>query len=293
MQPLVAEAVGQRRRNRPRALRAKPWNRPCVPSNTVRGPRKPLLPDARRVQADAAPPSPACRRLVQAPSARYSMMPPAMLPAMPERIHRLPAVEPQRSPRRRASTPSRPARWSDGSRPCGSPWASPGDSRHIASTPAAMPEQRRAAVAAEALAGGEHRRHDHRAAVHRPALEGVVEILAVRGGAVDQRGVLGAEAAGVPDRRAGPAGVDAARRAPACSRCCAPRRTARRRRSAGLRSAPGPRGGIALRRSSAQRRARRAARRPTAARGARLASARVQRTILTPASFRIPRMLVA
>jgi hypothetical protein len=45
--------------------------------------------------------------------------------------------------------------------------------------------------------------------VHRPALEGVVEILAVRGGAVDHRGVLRAEGARVADRGACAPAVDA------------------------------------------------------------------------------------
>ena len=70
-------------------------------------------------------------------------------------------------------------------------------------------EQRGGAAALEALARGEHGGNDDRARVHRPALEGVVEILAVRGGAVDHRGVFRAEAAGVPDRGAGAAAVDA------------------------------------------------------------------------------------
>ena len=48
--------------------------------------------------------------------------------------------------------------------------------------------QRRRAIRIMPLARGKHRRHDHRAGVHRPALEGVVEILAMRGGAVHQRG---------------------------------------------------------------------------------------------------------
>ena len=45
-------------------------------------------------------------------------------------------------------------------------------------------------VAAEpfALAGGQHGGHDDRAGMHRTALEGVVVVLAVRGGAVDERG---------------------------------------------------------------------------------------------------------
>ena len=44
-----------------------------------------------------------------------------------------------------------------------------------------------AAGEAVLLRGGEQRRDDHRAGVHRAALEGVVVILAMRGGAVAQR----------------------------------------------------------------------------------------------------------
>jgi len=44
--------------------------------------------------------------------------------------------------------------------------------------------------------------------VHRPALEGVVEVLAMRSGAVDQRGVGRRERRRVADRRARPAGVE-------------------------------------------------------------------------------------
>jgi hypothetical protein len=75
-------------------------------------------------------------------------------------------------------------------------------------------EERRPAVAAETLARRKNRGHDDRAAVHRAALEGVVEVLAVRGGAVDHRRILGAETAAVPDRsaaaatRAGDQGAD-------------------------------------------------------------------------------------
>ena len=74
-------------------------------------------------------------------------------------------------------------------------------------------EQRRCAVAVVALAGRQHRRHDHRAGVHGPALEGIVEILAVRRGAVDESGAGRAQRAGVTYRRAGPVVVATAERA--------------------------------------------------------------------------------
>ena len=52
------------------------------------------------------------------------------------------------------------------------------------------------------FAGGEHRRHQHRAGVHRAAFEGVVEVLAVRGGAVDEGGTGCAQSSRVADRGA-------------------------------------------------------------------------------------------
>ncbi len=70
-------------------------------------------------------------------------------------------------------------------------------------------EQRRAPAAAETLARRQHRRHDDRAAVHRPAFERIVEILAVPRGAVDHRRVLGAEFAAMADRAARAAAIDA------------------------------------------------------------------------------------
>ena len=54
------------------------------------------------------------------------------------------------------------------------------------------------------LAGGEHRRHDDRAGVHRAAFERVVEILAVDRGAVDQRRSGGRQRAHMPDGGARP-----------------------------------------------------------------------------------------
>jgi hypothetical protein len=54
------------------------------------------------------------------------------------------------------------------------------------------------------LAGGEHRRHHDRAGMHRPALEGVVEILAMRGRAVHQRGARGAQVRAWPIAVHGP-----------------------------------------------------------------------------------------
>ena len=64
-------------------------------------------------------------------------------------------------------------------------------------------EQRRASVGMVPLASRQHRRHDHRAGMHRTALEGVVEILAMRRGAVDEGGAGRGHGARVPDGRAG------------------------------------------------------------------------------------------
>ena len=58
-----------------------------------------------------------------------------------------------------------------------------------------------------AFAGGQDGRHDHGAGMNRAAFEGVVVVLAVRGGAVDQRGIEGTEAAGVAERGAGAARI--------------------------------------------------------------------------------------
>jgi hypothetical protein len=73
-------------------------------------------------------------------------------------------------------------------------------------------EQSGSSVEAESLGGGEHRRHDHRAGVDRPTLERIVEILAVRRNAVDQRDAGAVAAPRVADRCAAPLAVDAVER---------------------------------------------------------------------------------
>ena len=75
-------------------------------------------------------------------------------------------------------------------------------------------EQRGLTVRAVPLAGGEHRRHDHGAGMHRPALEGIVEILAMRRGAVDERRAGGAQRARMADRRARAVVIEGGQRAP-------------------------------------------------------------------------------
>jgi hypothetical protein len=57
------------------------------------------------------------------------------------------------------------------------------------------------AIGSEFLRNCQHRGHDDRARVHRPAFEGVVEILAMRGGAVDERAAGSVDCAGVADGR--------------------------------------------------------------------------------------------
>ena len=64
-------------------------------------------------------------------------------------------------------------------------------------------DQRHAAIGIVPLAGRKHRRHDHRAGMDRPAFKGVVEILAMRRGAVDKGGACSGQRALVPDRGAG------------------------------------------------------------------------------------------
>ena len=69
------------------------------------------------------------------------------------------------------------------------------------------------AIRPVALAGRQHRRHHHRPGMHRAAFEGVVEIFAMRGGAVDEGGARRRQCSGVPDCRAGAVIVEASERA--------------------------------------------------------------------------------
>ena len=73
-------------------------------------------------------------------------------------------------------------------------------------------EQRGAAVELLPLADGKQRRHDDRAGMDRAAFERVVEILAVDGGAVYERGGRRGKRAGVTDRGARPVVVAAGER---------------------------------------------------------------------------------
>ena len=187
MQPRLAEAVGQHfvvafdvvREAEEQAVRAF--------EHRAR-PEKALARDARRVQ-------PALRRpaRVQAlgPGALGEVLDDAARHAAgdAERVHRLLSVEPQRF-RDRERRRHRPQHRGRMKPRLVDRLGATRLSRHMRFDARRDAEQRGAAVAAEALAGGEHRRHDHGARMHRPALEGVVEILAVRGGAVEQRRVF-------------------------------------------------------------------------------------------------------
>src|SRR5262245_37229466 len=64
-------------------------------------------------------------------------------------------------------------------------------------------------AAAEVLAGGEHGGDHDGARMHRSAFERVVEVLTVRGGAIDERRVLRPESPFVADRGAGASRFDA------------------------------------------------------------------------------------
>ncbi len=75
-------------------------------------------------------------------------------------------------------------------------------------------EQEPVAGKALALTGRERSGDDHRAGMHRPAFERVVEILAVGGGPVDERRAERVEGALVADRRAAAAAIDARERRP-------------------------------------------------------------------------------
>ena len=83
----------------------------------------------------------------------------------------------------------------------------------------------------------ENGRNDDRAGMHRPAFERVVVILAVRGGAVDERRVVGTEAAAWPIAVALPPRRGSARpRSGHVVGGCARPRTIRRRRASGDRN---------------------------------------------------------
>ena len=75
------------------------------------------------------------------------------------------------------------------------------------------PRQRHAAIRIVPLARSEHRRHDDRTGMDRPALESIVEILAMRRGTVDKGRARGRQRTLVADDRAGSVVVAARERA--------------------------------------------------------------------------------
>ncbi len=136
-------------------------------------------------------------------------MPPAMLPAMPSASTICLRVEPERGADAggRAHRPENRGRMEAG--------LVHGFGHHKAEAAQHLgadgnPDQRHAAVGIMPLAGGEHRRHDHRAGMHRAALERVVEILAMRRGAVDKGRARRGQCPLVADRGAGAVIVAAA-----------------------------------------------------------------------------------
>ena len=139
------------------------------------------------------------------------MMPEAKLPAMPSASTSCLALRPSAAPTPAAApmTPKIAVGWKPAL--C-TAFGTTVESRHMVSVPTAMPKSAAAPSALVALAGRQHRRHHHRAGMHRAALEGVVEILAMRGGAVDEGGAGRAQRAGVADRRARPVVVAAGER---------------------------------------------------------------------------------
>ena len=73
--------------------------------------------------------------------------------------------------------------------------------------------QRHPAIGIVPLASCQNRRHDHRAGMHRTALESIVEILAMRRRAVDKGGPCGVQPALLTDHRAWAIIVPARKRA--------------------------------------------------------------------------------
>jgi hypothetical protein len=63
--------------------------------------------------------------------------------------------------------------------------------------------QRGLPIEALGFGGRQHRGHDHRTGMHRPAFEGVIEVLAVRRGTIDEGRTRRAHAGGVADAGGG------------------------------------------------------------------------------------------
>jgi hypothetical protein len=123
---------------------AKAWKKPCVPSSTLRGLRNP----PRAISAHRRPAcadQPACMRFVQVPSARYSMMPEAVLPAMPMPDTAWSKGSRNAAPPRHPPPQAYPAPPLGEIRPCKSPWARQGptgtESQYPPRCPATAPRR--------------------------------------------------------------------------------------------------------------------------------------------------------
>ena len=128
-------------------------------------------------------------------------MPEAMLPAMPSALHHCVAIETQRRGHARRSAERTEHRGGMKPRLVHALGRHQAQAAHDFATHG---DAARDVAAGEPvlLGRGEHRRDDHGAGVHRAAFEGVVVVLAVRGGAVAQRRGGDVEAAGMTDQRA-------------------------------------------------------------------------------------------
>ena len=121
----------------PSVVLAKPWKKPCTPSNTVRGPENPARASSAARMPDCAA-QPACMRLVQVPSARYSMMPDAIEPTTPSASTSCAFFQPSALATAAAApmAPNTAVGWKPAL--C-TIFGATRPSRHISSTPTAMP----------------------------------------------------------------------------------------------------------------------------------------------------------
>ena len=129
-----------------------------------------------------------------------------MEPAMPSASVSLRADRAAAPRRRRPRPPWRRTRRSDGSPPCARPSARPGSAGRSPRRRRRCRAARRAPPRPLLLGAASTAGTMTAPRMHRPALEGVVEVLAVGGGAVDEGGAGGAERRGVADGGGG-AGV--------------------------------------------------------------------------------------
>ena len=124
------------------------------------------------------------------------MMPPAMEPAMPSAWTSCVRFKPSAAPAPAAApiAPNTAVGWKPDL--C-TAFGTTVLRRQMASAPTAMPAQDGGAIELLLLGERQHGGNDHGAGMHGAALEGVVEVLAVRGGAVDEGGAGGGERRGM------------------------------------------------------------------------------------------------